>query len=944
MVVRDKRNKPVVDLTPADIAVSDAGNPIQLTNLHLVTAQTGGLASIIVLFDRMSPESARAAREIAARILSIAPDRSFFAVLSLDERLRLLQSFTRDRAAAEKAAGLASGQPSNQGAAEAEKQLISIAQTGSSPSAVYATVDDHTKAKMMLDALEESQRIVQDQHAQPALAGLLALAKAEQNLAGRKIIVLFSEGIYANSSTEDISREVVAASDRAGIGIYTVETGAMDTGSFSSLSKVYKDTSMGNFGQNNMTNVPGALGNLDRMGSEIDVRNARNDPLVLLANGTGGFSLRAADNLNKPLQRLVDDVATYYEAYYVPVLKVYDGQFHSIEIKPLRAKMTIRARAGYFALPPEASASFTLRPFEAPLLKVLSGVELPTDVSFKQAVLRLGGNSSRTENELAIEVPVSGLEVHQDQRTQLYSIHLSILAQVKDKSGVIVERFSEDISRNGALETLASARDGVMTLQRHFNAAPGSYLLEAAVLDSIGGRVGAQRTAFTAPSPVERPWLSDIALVRRTEPVDGAQDPLDPMLYGKERVVPNLSEQVPAGSPQISFFFRMHADVTLAGTGGKLDLEVQQDGKTVSHLSTGVAHGANLEDTLNLASVPARSLPPGTYRALFTYTQGNKTSTRDLAFTVSNPTSGDGPSKTQSDSQDASPKAATRDSTAAYRNDDTGQQTKIASSAGATLSSTLPALAPGRYTAVALSNSSPQATKSHLDALLAGARERSLAYVDSLVNFECIEITDRFIDAKGTGTWTHRDRIVELATFENKLESRKLLQVNGRPGNTQEIDMKGGRLEGEFGAVLKIVFDPVSQAAFQWKETGSLEGSAVQVFSYQVDLKKSNFTLTASSSSLITVGFQGLVYIDDATRGVRHIDMQAEGIPADFPIRASGLSIDYDYVAIGNHDYLLPVRGGLRMKLGKRQEILHRIEFRDYRRFGSEIRIVEAKH
>jgi len=34
------------------------------------------------------------------------------------------------------------------------------------------------------------------------------------------------------------------------------------------------------------------------------------------------------------------------------------------------------------------------------------------------------------------------------------------------------------------------------------------------------------------------------------------------------------------------------------------------------------------------------------------------------------------------------------------------------------------------------------------------------------------------------------------------------------------------------------------------------------------------------------------------------------------------------------------VRGELRMKLGKAEEIKHRIEFRDYHRFGSDARII----
>jgi hypothetical protein len=50
LVVRDKRNKPVTNLSPADIKVSDAGNPVQLADLHLVTPESGSATTIALLF------------------------------------------------------------------------------------------------------------------------------------------------------------------------------------------------------------------------------------------------------------------------------------------------------------------------------------------------------------------------------------------------------------------------------------------------------------------------------------------------------------------------------------------------------------------------------------------------------------------------------------------------------------------------------------------------------------------------------------------------------------------------------------------------------------------------------------------------------------------------------------------------------------------------------
>ena len=58
ILARTRKNKPVLNLVSSDIAVSDAGKPVQISALHLVTARSGGAATITVLFDHMTPGSA----------------------------------------------------------------------------------------------------------------------------------------------------------------------------------------------------------------------------------------------------------------------------------------------------------------------------------------------------------------------------------------------------------------------------------------------------------------------------------------------------------------------------------------------------------------------------------------------------------------------------------------------------------------------------------------------------------------------------------------------------------------------------------------------------------------------------------------------------------------------------------------------------------------------
>ena len=474
LVVRDKHKRPVLNLTQADIAVMDAGTPAQLSGLHLVTAQSGEEATIAMLFDHMTAESAKVAKDIAVKLVLMAPQQCSFAVLGLDRGLRLFQTFTRDHAEIEAATGLATDDTVRKDLTPAEKELVSVAQTGMLPSGSNASVEVRARARMMLSALEDSQRIVLDQHASLPLAGLEALARAQQNTAGRKIIVFFSPGLRSNSKTADMTKEVLQAANRAGIPIYTVDTNAVDSKSFDVLTMMYQPSHLPgpNIVAPPTANAPPVStaptgiysppdpSRIGMMGesmpdasslstAERDRRSAEGDALAFLAKGTGGLSISAEDNLRESLQHVIGDIATYYEATYTPALKDYDGQFHSIDIASLREGVNVRSRAGYFAVAPAVAGSGGVRPFDAPLLKILGDSPRPADVTFEQAILRLGGDSNRLDNELEIEVPVSHLDLREDEHTLLYTADASILAQIRDKSGAVIERFSEEFSRNG---------------------------------------------------------------------------------------------------------------------------------------------------------------------------------------------------------------------------------------------------------------------------------------------------------------------------------------------------------------------------------------------------------------------------------------------------------------------------------------------------------------
>jgi|SRR5580693_1377305 hypothetical protein len=134
MVVHDKQNKPVLDLKPEDVTVTDlvpGDTTLRSAACHRSIQGTApGHAG-----PRSSPPfGSEECSDIAAKILRMIPENGFvFSVLAVGGRLMRFQAFTSDRVALGKAIALATErtEPTNEdGAALPEKNLISVAQTG----------------------------------------------------------------------------------------------------------------------------------------------------------------------------------------------------------------------------------------------------------------------------------------------------------------------------------------------------------------------------------------------------------------------------------------------------------------------------------------------------------------------------------------------------------------------------------------------------------------------------------------------------------------------------------------------------------------------------------------------------------------------------------------------------------------------------------------------
>ena len=826
---------------------------------------------------------------------------------------------------------------------DAEKNLIAVTQAGVDSAGRHVDVQERAREETLMTALRDSQSIMQEQHTQLNLAGLLALVKSQERMGDRKALIYFTANQQLSPAAKKMLETISAAAARADVSVYTVDMEALgnssqyqDANALLNGQAPFNPTPLANspltttvpLQQEPGTPIAGApTATGPSWGPQQDIQvmtdfmrssgedrtNPFNDtksPMAGFSKATGGVYIDAQSNTKKPLEQMVQDLSTYYQASYIPPFKDYDGKFRTIAVKPVRAGLNVQTKTGYFAVAPGAEAG--IQPFETPLLKTLAGTELTAGFRFQAAILRFGDLPDGNTSTLAVEVPLSELATKIDPHANLTTAHIAIVAQIKDQSGVVVEHYGKEILRRGVAETLDRDPLATLTLERHFASVPGKYTMEVAVLDENSGKTGAQRSQFEIPSQPPGISLSDMVLVRKMEGTWSVEDdPLEPLRYEHQKVTPNLVGELPVHPKDVSLFFILHPDPA-SSEPMTLEMEMVHNGKAGPRTPLLKAGGMG-SSVPYLASIGSKSLPAGNYEVRAYVSQGGKTVEQSKSFTVV------GTPGTENANTD------TRWFEGAAIDMDRGDAPVQAAPR-----------APNELAITLSPNPIPPPPIDEAHKLVEDTRAQALSYTDLLPNFMCTEETRRSVDANGDGRWRSIDTFVELLSFHERVETRTTLEVNGKASDTSRSTMKGVLSAGEFGGVLQAVFRPESKADFRWKETDQLKGGTVQAYSYHIDSANSVFSVTGSNGKQITVGFRGQVFIDSNLRRARRITLTADNLPHDFPTQATTISVDYDYVPINGLRYLMPVSAELELKQGKHETLMNTMEFRDYKRFGAD--------
>lgn len=231
-------------------------------------------------------------------------------------------------------------------------------------------------------------------------------------------------------------------------------------------------------------------------------------------------------------------------------------------------------------------------------------------------------------------------------------------------------------------------------------------------------------------------------------------------------------------------------------------------------------------------------------------------------------------------------------------------------------------------------------------AILDDVRQYALGYSHNLPDFICTEVTRR-LGAAAPGTryggrvgdsphWQALDTLTVRLSYFEQHEDYKLILHNSAPVTNQDVRSVGGSQSfGDFGSMLREIFEPSTQAHFEWDHWGTLRGQRVMEFAYQVQQSLSQYHLIVDKDRGIITGYHGIVAIDPQTHVVLRVSVVADNIPPDFPVKSAEDILDYDYQDISGNTFLLPLKATVTANMG---DYLSRNdkEFRIYRKYSAD--------
>jgi len=680
VVVRDKKGRAVTNLPESAFTVLDEGAPRQISSFRLVRG-TEAVSSpnatsaatttqkldpirqirlVSLIFDRLDMTERLATRRAAVDLMNVElPQNVFVGVFALGSELQAIQGFTNKRELLVQAIEKATSKPSSQFSADSQnlreetERILGpnqnglqdmVGRLGQQAAAITSMAQgmDLIMARSMIEMISFAERSEMTFSGRSTIWALLAAVRGQSELPGRKAIVYFSEGFAIPQGAEEEFQAVISTANRNNLSFYPIDAHGLTQNSLNArategLSAATNASALsGNMGAGGLAGLTTAKTEI-ALSPDLAINANRmniQDTLAMLADQTGGFLTANTNDFRAPLQRVMEDVNTYYEISYIPHVDKYDGKFRHIGVKLDRGDLIVQSRAGYFALPPDMLKTTGLNSYEVPLLRALSDPMPNSGLAFESGGMHFRGEGRLGTCGFLIDMPLTNLTLSKKRDGDTLTGGLAYVALVKDVKGAVVKKLQGEMPVELRRDQVPSFRQGRYADMEYFDLPPGYHTVEVAVLDRETGKTGVRRSALFVPQPREGLEMSSVALIRkwRQKEPDAAAD--DPFVYGDKQVTPTLMPKVNKSvSTSLPFYMIVYPDAHNASRP-QLVIEFNRDGhaKRVAAMELGVPDSDGRIQYV--ANAPIEQFDPGNYAVRFVVRQGAEIAEEDFSVNL----------------------------------------------------------------------------------------------------------------------------------------------------------------------------------------------------------------------------------------------------------------------------------------------------------------------
>ena len=392
--------------------------------------------------------------------------------------------------------------------------------------------------------------------ARPLLAAIKSIAIAEREIPGRKTLIVFSEGFAVPRNVEGVLHDAVDTANKSNLAIYTVDTQGLYTkekgqgGELDSLDAIQ--------GRQRLA-IAGGESLFDRarqVGSDQSESTLR-----FIANSTGGFLIRNTNNFDLSLQRINEDIGSYYVLAYRPANREFDGKFREIKVEVTRPGVSVRARSGYYADPPGDSL---LLPDQRALFAAARAGKKPASLPVAVEADAFYQGPDAPVAVVTMEVPTDSLRFDERPSSTMED-SLQILGLITDGTGMPVATFGRPLPLQFSKDQLGAVRGGYVTHSEVVPLGRGQFTLELLVDEPSSGNYGYYTKTLGLDPPVE---FSLSPLVLSKQVVHAGTEPGgDPLVTGEARILPSATRRFSNGE-RLIYYFDIYGAGAAASRGG----------------------------------------------------------------------------------------------------------------------------------------------------------------------------------------------------------------------------------------------------------------------------------------------------------------------------------------------------------------------------------------